>query len=41
VTPQAKDDLRTNQSAVNFWMTIEDVTKRDDVREQFFGLLGV
>lgn len=41
VTPQATEDLRTNQNVVNYWLTVEDVTKSEQARERLFELLGI
>lgn len=41
VTQQARDDLKTNQIAVNYWFTVEEVLEDEEQREEFFRLLAV
>lgn len=41
VTQQARDDLKTNQSAVNYWFTVEEVLQDEEKKEEFFRLLAV
>lgn len=41
VTPQARGDLKTNQQAVNYWFTIEEVLDDEEKKEEFFRLLAI
>lgn len=41
VTQQARDDLKTNPIAVNYWLTVEAVLEDEEKREEFFRLLAV
>ncbi len=41
VTQQARDDLKTNQSAVNYWFTVEEVLENEETKEKLFKLLDV
>lgn len=41
VTPQAMEDLKTNQRVVNHWMTVEEVLRQDEARGRLFELLGI
>lgn len=40
-TPQARDDLRTNQSLVNYWFTVEEVLQDEEKKEELFRLLDI
>ena len=41
MTPQSKIDLQTNQKAVNYWFTAEDVLENEEKRNEIFRLLGI
>ncbi|HIE51029.1 MAG TPA: XcyI family restriction endonuclease [Armatimonadetes bacterium] len=41
ITPRARRDLATNQDAVNYWFTVEEVLENEVKRNEFFGLLGL
>jgi len=41
VTQQAREDLKTNQSAVNYWLTVEEVLEEEEKKEELFRLLVV
>jgi hypothetical protein len=41
VTQQARDDLKTNQLAVNYWFTIEEVLDDEKKKEELFRLLAI
>jgi hypothetical protein len=41
MSPQAVNDLKTNQSTVNHWFTVEEVLNDESRREALFALLGI
>jgi hypothetical protein len=41
LTPQAEADLLTNQSAVNYWFTVEEVLENEARRTELFQLLRI
>lgn len=41
MTPQSVIDLQTNQNAVNYWFTVEEVLENDDKRNEVFSLLRI
>jgi hypothetical protein len=41
MTPQSVIDLQTNQSAVNYWFTVEEVLENEDKRNEVFNLLRI
>lgn len=40
VTQQARNDLKTNRSVVNYWFTVEELLENEEKREEVFKLLG-
>ena len=41
MTPQSMVDLQTNQKAVNYWITVEEVLENDEKRDEVFRLLQI
>ena len=41
MSQQAMNDLKTNQAAVNYWFTVEEVLEDEDRRDLFFNLLNI
>lgn len=41
MTPQSIIDLQTNQKAVNYWFTVEEVLENEEKRNEVFDLLGI
>ena len=41
MTPQSIVDLQTNQKAVNYWFTVEEVLENEDKRGEVFQLLKI
>lgn len=41
MSEQAKRDLLANKSNVNYWFYVEDILENADVKQQYYGLLGI
>lgn len=41
MSDQAKRDLLANKSNVNYWFYVEDTLENADLKQQYYGLLGL